>query len=317
MTSGSLSECAFLITGATGLIGRKIADALDRGGAKLKILTRNASRAKAALKTLHNAEFHELRDFDSADKMASLAAGTKAVVNLAGTNLSGKRWNTQFKQEIYDSRIDLTRLISYSFKLTSSRPECFISASGVGIYGDRGDELLTEESSAGNDFLAKVCRDWESSALMAEDSGVRTVTVRTGIVLDPNEGALPKLLIPFRFHAGAYHGNGKQWLSWIHVKDITGMYLHAMFDDNMRGPLNGVSPSPVRNKEFMKICGEVLGSKILLPVPGLMLKLAAGEFAESLLGGQRVDPLKARNSGFLFSYPDLELAIRNLTGRSH
>ncbi|MDZ4711478.1 MAG: TIGR01777 family oxidoreductase [bacterium] len=301
-----------LITGATGLIGKRIVNELCRQGAFVRILTTDKSKVKSTFKNQFTIQAFEWMAYDNPMMLSELMTDTDIVINLAGANLAQKRWSKGFKEEVYNSRIDTTRLIEEAIKLSRQKPECLINSSAVGIYGFCGDEILTEDSSLGDDFLARLCRDWEMEAMKAIQYGVRVVTIRTGIVLDKKEGALPNFLTPFKFFGGVYQGNGKQWVSWIHLDDIVRLYLFAMENPKIMGAMNGSSPKPVTNKDFVKTIGSVLNKNLLLPVPGFALKIALGEFAENLLTGQRVFPQKAFDSGFEFNYTDLKSALKDL-----
>lgn len=301
-----------LITGATGLIGSRLTNALCTMGAYVKVLTTNPSSAKKLFKSNYTIEILDSAKFPDSESLSKQISETDAIVNLGGANLGARRWNSSYKELIYDSRIELTEHIAEGIRYADPKPEVLVNASGVGIYGDTGDEIVTEESGTGNDFLAKVCKDWESKAMEAIPLGVRVTLIRTGIVLDMNGGALPQLLLPFKFFAGAYHASGKQWISWIHIDDIVSLYLKAIEDKDLSGPVNGTSPAAVRNKDFIITAGKILGRGFIMPVPAFALKIAAGEFAESIIAGQRVVPRKAINSGFIFKYPELDEALRNL-----
>ncbi|MBL8006925.1 MAG: TIGR01777 family oxidoreductase [Ignavibacteria bacterium] len=305
-----------LVTGATGLIGKGIVKELCSQGAYVKVIARNTKKAKGIFREQLMAEIIDLNMMNRPLKLRQVIEETDAVINLAGTNLSSKRWDEDFKSEIYLSRTGITKLITDTIKISDNKPECFVSASGAGYYGFRGDEELDENSSnPGNDFLSSLCRDWESEALLSAQENVRVVLMRTGIVFDKSEGALPELLKPFKFFAGAYLGNGKQWMSWIHIADIIRLYLFAVQNDKIYGPLNGTSPDPVTNKILCQSIGKYKNTKLLLPVPEFALKIAVGEFAENLYNGQKVMPLKALESGFVFSYPTLKSALDNLLGK--
>lgn len=304
-----------LVTGATGLIGKGIVKELCSQGAYVRVISRNIRKAKDIFRKQLMAEIIDLNLFNRPLKLRQVIEETDAVINLAGTNLSSKRWDEDFKSDLYQSRTGITKLISDTIKISDNKPECFVSASGTGYYGFRGDEELDENSSnPGNDFLSSLCRDWESEALLSAQENVRVVLMRTGIVFDKSEGALPELLKPFKFFTGAYLGNGKQWMSWIHIADIIRLYLFAVQNDKIYGPLNGTSPDPVTNKNLCKAIGKYKNTKFLLHVPEFALKIAVGEFAENLYNGQKVIPGKALESGFVFRFPTLESALDNLLG---
>jgi len=301
-----------LITGGTGLIGRKIVNELCIQGAFVKILTRNVKKARVLFSNSYALEFLDSKKYDDPLILKSVIEETDAVINLAGMNVGDRRWNEAFKEEIYSSRINTTKLLVDSIKLSQNKPDSFISASGVGVYGDKKDERINEDSLTGNDFLADVCVDWENEALKAADLGVRVVILRTGIVLDKNDGALPELIMPFKFYIGAYQGNGRQWFSWIHIDDIVQIYLLALENTKIEGIVNAVSPDPVTNKSFIKSVSEFKKTLFLIPVPAFVMKIVAGEFAWNLLTGQKVFPDKLVKVGYNFKFPDLNSALSDL-----
>ena len=301
-----------LITGGTGLIGKRIVSELCSQGAFVKILTRDISKVKSMFPKNFTIEAYNLDDYKTPLLLKKIIEETDVIINLAGANVGEKRWTEEFKSEIYNSRIDITKLLVDAVKLSENKPECFITSIGVGIYGFRGDEIINEESESGDDFLANVCFDWEAEAMKASEYGVRVVSLRTGIVLDKNEGALPKLLMPFKFFIGAYQGDGKQWFSWIHIDDIVNMLLFIIENKNISGAINGTSPEPVTNKMLAEEIGKIKNTKLLIPVPSVILKIAVGEFAENLLTGQKVIPVKAVKNGFEYKYPVLKEALLDL-----
>ncbi|MBK7254455.1 MAG: TIGR01777 family protein [Ignavibacteria bacterium] len=301
-----------LITGGTGLIGRKIVNELCIQGAFVKILTRNVKKARVLFSNSYALEFLDSKKYDDPLILKSVIEETDAVINLAGMNVGDRRWNEAFKEEIYSSRINTTKLLVDSIKLSQNKPDSFISASGVGVYGDKKDERINEDSLTGNDFLADVCVDWENEALKAADLGVRVVILRTGIVLDKNDGALPELIMPFKFYIGAYQGNGRQWFSWIHKDDIVQIYLLALENTKIEGIVNAVSPDPVTNKSFIKSVSEFKKTLFQIPVPAFVMKIVAGEFAWNLLTGQKVFPDKLVREGYNFKFPDLNSALSDL-----
>ncbi|MBS1518723.1 MAG: TIGR01777 family oxidoreductase [Bacteroidetes bacterium] len=303
-----------LITGATGLIGKKLVSKLCEKGSFIKVLTTNKEKATEIFKKHYTVQIYNWKKYEDPFSMSGLINEVDAVVNLAGTNISSKRWNKKFKSEIYNSRINITHLICESIKFSKKKPECFINSSGIGIYGFRKDELLTEDSETGKDFLARLCTDWESEAIKAFQHGVRVVTLRTGIVLDSKEGALPVLIKPFRYFAGGYQGSGKQWISWIHIDDIVNMIIFALNNTSLSGALNVSSPEPVTNRKFAKAIGSQLGRPSFFPVPSFVLRIIVGEFAVNLIHGQKAYPKKAFESGFTFEFPYLKDALKNLLG---
>jgi uncharacterized protein (TIGR01777 family) len=240
--------------------------------------------------------------------------GAHAVVNLAGASVAGHRWTDAFKQEITSTRVDSTRACVGAIAAAQHRPAAFVSASAVGFYGDRGDALLDESAAAGTGFLAEVCKVWEAEALKAEALSVRVPLVRTGVVLArPSEGgALAQMVTPFKLFAGGPIGSGKQWLPWIHVDDEVAIFLWALDDARARGPVNAGSPNPVAMGAFSKALGRALGRPSWARVPGFALRLLVGEFADALLGGQRLVPKRLLDSGFQFRFPTCEAALGDL-----
>lgn len=305
-------EKKILVTGATGMIGTILVKELIKQGALVKILTTSVEKAKQIFRNEYAKEIYNWANYDDPSVLCKLLDDVDAIINLADANVAGKSWSDEYKLEIYNSRIDNTKLIVNSLNYCKKHPECLINASGVGYYGFRGDELLNEDSVPGNDFLAQVCRDWEDAALKASRHGVRVVNIRTGIVLDKDEGALKEMLAPFKFKVGVYQGTGKQWLSWIHIEDIIRLYIHSILNTQYSGALNGSTPDPVRNKKFIQTIAGIKKVKIILPVPEFILKIVVGEFAENLCTGQKVYPEATIKEGFEFKYPELKPALENI-----
>ena len=305
-----------LITGGTGMIGSHLIKKLIERGDHVKILSRDMEKVHTIFKNHVNVKAIDSNKYIYPEQLSKIIEQTDIIINLAGANVGDKRWSEEYKNEIRNSRINITRLLVDSIRLSENKPELLISASGVGVYGFRGDEIITEDSKPGNDFLSKVCIDWEAEALKAEESGVRVSVIRTGIVLDKNDGALKELLIPFKFFAGVYQGDGKQWFSWIHIIDTVNLYLFVIENVNLKGAINGSSPDPVTNKELIKSISKFKKTIFTAPVPGFILKIAAGEFAENLLTGQRVIPEKAENAGFKFMFPQLSDALKDLFNKN-
>jgi uncharacterized protein (TIGR01777 family) len=239
--------------------------------------------------------------------------GVDAVVHLAGENIASGRWTSEKKRAIRDSRVNGTVLLSESLARLSRPPSVFLSASAIGYYGDRGDELLTETSPRGKGFLPDVCINWERATAPAVEKGIRTVYTRFGIILDANEGALAKMLTPFRMGIGGRIGDGRQWMSWIALADVVNALKYLIEDTSTRGPVNFVSPNPVTNAEFTKTLGRVLSRPTLFPVPAFGARLAFGEMADALLlSSQKVEPGVLSDRGFPFTWPTLEPALRHM-----
>jgi uncharacterized protein (TIGR01777 family) len=291
------------VAGANGLIGSNLVRALRARGDEVVPLVRNPRNPG------------EVRwDPKAGGEWTRALDGVDGVVNLAGANVGGKRWSEDYKKEIRESRLQATRALVEGMRSASRRPRVFVSASAVGYYGGRGDEEVTESTPPGRDFLAEVCKAWEGEAAHAEQLGVRTVLLRTGVVLDGNDGALKKMVPPFKAFVGGPIGSGRQWVPWIHIGDEVGLILWAL-DGTVRGPVDATAPNPARMKDFARALGRALGRPSLLPVPGFALRLAMGEMAEVLLEGQRAVPRKALEGGYRFQFEDLERAFRDVLGR--
>ncbi|MBK7632139.1 MAG: TIGR01777 family protein [Ignavibacteriales bacterium] len=298
-----------IITGATGLVGKEIATALIQRGDDIIIFSRNTAKAKSIFPIAK--EYVEW-DYHKPENWKSHLENSNAVVHLAGTNLFAKRWNNDFKNEIIESRQASTKNLVDAIKSCIKKPEVFISASGIDYYGNTVDKLVDENYPAGNDFLADVCKIWESEAKQVESVGVRSVQVRTGLVLSKVDGALKQMLPPFKFFIGGPLGNGKQWTSWLHIDDIVGIYLHAIDNVNFSNAVNAASPNPVTMKEFASALGKVLIRPSLFPVPKFVLKLVVGEAAEVITASHKVEVKKLLTSGYKFKFENLVGALQNL-----
>ena len=298
-----------VITGSTGLIGRKLACELIQRGDKVIIFSRDVEKAKSIIP---KAEEYVEWNYKTPSVWTKYFENCDAVIHLAGTNLFAKRWNNSFKKEILESREVSTKNLVEAIGKSQNKPSVFISASGVGYYGNGSDNILSENSSSGNDFLADVCKVWESEAAKVEAYGVRNVRVRTGLVLSPDDGALKQMLPPFKYFIGGPLGNGKQWASWLHIDDIVGIYIHAIDNKEISGAVNAASPNPVRMKEFAKTLGKVLNRPSFVSVPKFMLRIFVGEAAEVVTASQRIDIKKLLNSRYQFKFNELENALNNL-----
>jgi len=294
-----------LVTGATGMVGQAFCAFLTTGGHSVRKLVRGAPKSKD--------EFH----WDTASGAIDPAAveGCDAVVHLAGENIAGRRWSRAQKKRIQDSRVEGTRQVADAIRAAKQKPEVFVCASAIGIYGSRGDEQLDETSSHGDDYLAHVCKEWEREAgNLAE---VRTVQARFGVILSASGGALKKMLLPFLAGGGGKLGSGKQWMSWVALEDVVGALQHLILKDELRGPVNVVSPHPATNADYTKTLGKVLGRPTIAPMPGFVARAAFGEMADALLlASQRVYPRRLLESSFEFAFPDLESALRHTLGRT-
>jgi uncharacterized protein (TIGR01777 family) len=300
------------LTGGTGLIGTRLVRQLLKRGDQPVVLSR---RPDAAEKLFGPACTVVAGDPTQAGDWMGAVADCDAVINLAGENVFGRRWNAEVKALLHDSRVKATQNVAEALRRApGGRQRALVNASAIGYYGPHGDEELTEDSPPGADFLARICVDWEKAARAVESAGVRCVTVRVGVVLDKEGGALAKLLTPFKLGGGGPVGSGKQWMSWIHHEDMTGLFLLALDNAEARGPLNGTAPGPVTNRDFSKALGRALHRPAFMPMPGFALRVLVGEAAEVILTGQRVLPRRAQRLGHVFKYPTVDAALREIVG---
>jgi len=297
-----------LITGSSGLVGSALVPLLVKAGHTVCRLVRPGSVAKNETHDGFQVAWNP-----ATGELGGAAVGADAVVNLAGASIADGRWNDKRKAELYASRIDTTRALVTALAKMNARPRVLVSASATGFYGNRGDELLTEESQPGNDFLSTTAKDWEAEALKAEAIGVRVVLARFGVILARDGGALPKMVLPFRFFAGGKIGSGQQWMSWISLDDVIDILRLALENGNVRGPINVISPQPVQNAEFTKTLASAMHRPALFPAPPFALRLALGEMADALLlSSQRVLPKKLECLGYRFLHADLKGALTSL-----
>lgn len=300
-----------IVTGATGLVGTTLVLSLLADGHLVTRLVRRASQDAPAPNV--------------SDVMWNPAAGTidakaleghDAAVHLAGESVAEGKWDAEKKRRILESRVAGTHLLAETLAGLGQKPGVLVCASATGFYGNRGDEVLTEASASGEDFLSEVCREWEKAALPASQSGIRVVNVRIGIVLSGEGGALSKMLTPFKLGVGGRFGSGEQYMSWVALDDVVGVIKHALVNEQVRGPVNTVSPNPVTNGEFTKALGHVLNRPTLFPVPAFAARLAFGEMADALLlSGSRVEPAQLKATHYEFAYPELESALRHVLGK--
>lgn len=301
-----MSPARVLITGATGLIGVRLVEALRARGSEVSVLSRDPDRARERL-----GEVEALRwDLMSEAAPAEAFAGRDAVLHLAGEPVA-QRWSSSTKRAIRDSRVTGTRNLIEGLRHAEPRPRTLLSSSAIGYYGLHGAEPLDEEAPPGRDFLAEVCVEWETEAARAQELGMRVVQLRTGVVLDRSGGALATMLPPFRLGVGGPVAGGQQYISWIHTADLVGMMLAALDDERWSGPINGTAPEPVPNSEFSRVLGRVLGRPAFVPVPGFALRALYGEMSEIVTGGARVVPAKALMLGYEFRHPQLEESLRS------
>ncbi len=293
-----------VVSGATGLIGTQLVAALKARGDDVTVLSRNPERTAAAL----GVETVAWQPLNGPPPTEALA-GSDAVIHLAGEPVA-QRWSAAAKQAILDSRETGTRHLVDAIAASDPKPAALLSSSAVGYYGKHGDDVVTEQTAAGNNFLAGVCVAWEREALRAEALGLRVVIVRTGVVLDASGGALKRMLPPFKAGVGGPVAGGRQYMPWIHCDDIVGLYLTALDDPSWSGPINGTAPEPVTNAVFSKALGRALGRPAVLPVPGFAIRTIYGEMAEIVIEGQRAVPAAAERFGYSFKQPELDEALR-------
>ncbi|HET6371526.1 MAG TPA: TIGR01777 family oxidoreductase [Nitrospiria bacterium] len=294
-----------VISGSSGLIGKAVISALTSQGDDVMRLTRPQSGSGEV-------------QWDPARGEIDRAAleGSDVVIHLAGESIASGRWTKAKKERIYRSRVDGTRLLVQTLLQLERPPKTLLCASAIGFYGERGSEPMTEENGSGSFFISGLCRDWEEAARPALDAGIRVVNLRFGIVLSAADGALAKMLLPFRLGLGGKIGSGGQYMSWVSIDDVVGVIQHAIKTETLSGPVNVVAPEPVTNEDFTKTLGRVLGRPTFFPIPAFAARLAFGEMAdELLLASTRVEPLKLQKSGYPFRHPRLEGALRALLGR--
>ena len=301
-----------VVAGGTGFIGSALCQSLIGEGHQVSILTRRPEQAFHQREVPINWVLWNGQDRGSWEQALE---GADAVINLAGASIADARWTDARKQLLTDSRVLTTRLLVKALPQRSSKPPTFINASGIGYYGASDDRTLDEGAARGKGFLADLCLAWEAEALRAAEFGARVVVVRTGMVLERDGGALPKMLSPFQFFAGGPIMPGSQWVSWIHRRDHIGMILWALTTPTVSGPINAVAPNPVTMKTFCEVLGRVLHRPSWLPVPGIALNILLGELGTLMTTGQRVIPAKAMEGGYTFQYPTLESALRAILAR--
>ena len=291
-----------LITGASGLVGTELQKSFAAKGYEMLLASRSESKDE------RHVQWSVEEGFAEPEKLE----GIDVVVHLAGENVSGFRWTDEKKKAIRDSRVLGTRNVIDAISKLKDKPKVFVASSAIGFYGERGDEEVTESSAAGDNFLAEVSKAWESESRRAEDAGIRTVLLRTGIVLSKDGGALGTMLTPFKLGVGGVVGSGKQWMSWISMEDEIAVINYVIENENIRGAVNAVSPNPVTNHDFTKTLGEVLYRPTFLPLPEFAVSMVFGEMGDALLlASTKVMPKRLTDAGFEFKYPDLKAAIEN------
>jgi hypothetical protein len=293
-----------LVTGSTGLVGSALLPFLKSKGHEVFRLVRSQVKTGPA-EIYWNPE----QGIDDTTRLE----GMDAVIHLAGENIAEGRWTQEKKARIRESRVKGTRVLSETLARLAAPPRALLSASATGYYGDRGDEILREESAPGSDFLAEVCRDWEAAAEAAARRGIRVVYLRFGVIFTPKGGALSKILAPFQFGVGGRLGSGRQYMSWITLDDVIGVIDHALNVETLSGPVNVVAPNPVTNYEFTKTLGRVLSRPTIFPVPSFAVRLAFGEMGDAvLLSSARAEPARLKESAYVFQHPELESALRQI-----
>jgi uncharacterized protein len=297
-----------LVTGSTGLVGTALVPVLMRAGHTVCRLVRPTTVVKSGSNDGFQVAWNP-----ATGELGGAAVGADAVVNLAGASVADKRWTPARKAELRSSRTDTTRALVSALAKMSTRPRVLVSASATGVYGSCGDEMLTEESKPGTDFLASLAKEWEAEAAKAEVLGIRVVLVRLGIVLAREGGALPRIMLPFRFFAGGKIGSGSQWMSWIALEDVVEILRLALETGNIRGPINVISPQPVQNIEFTRVLARTIHRPALFPAPAFALRFALGEMADALLlSSLRVLPQKLQQLGYSFLHADLGATLMHL-----
>ena len=294
-----------LVSGSTGLIGSALVSALEEGGHRVRRLTRSGGSSEDVVRW----------DPSAGEIDAGRIEGVDAVVHLAGENIAG-RWTDAKKARIRDSRVRGTRLLAETLARLPTPPAVMVSASAAGYYGDRGNELLSEESAPGDNFLAGVGQEWEAAADPAREAGVRVVNPRFGIVLSTEGGALGTTLPIFKLGVGGKIGSGRQYWSWIAIDDVVGAILHVLTKDSLEGPVNVTVPDPPTNSEYTSVLGHVLGRPTVFPLPAPAARIMLGQLAdELLLASQRIEPARLKGTGYSYRYPELEGALRHLLGK--
>jgi uncharacterized protein len=302
-----------IMAGGSGMRGRALATDFHKDGHDVIILSRNPESHRQVFPTEVQLIYWDGRNRNGWSKSLD---GSDVVINLAGENIGASRWSQTRKKMILESRLFPGNALSHAIQASSKRPKLFIQSSAIGYYGPRGDGKLSEDTPLGTDFQSRVCYEWEKSTQAIEDMGVRRVIIRDAVVLDKKNGALPRMVMPFRFFVGGPLSNGNQWFSWIHHQDDVRAIRFLIENQSTRGVYNLSAPNSIRNKDFARTIGRVLRRPALIPVPGIMLQLIFGEMATVLLDGQRVIPSRLLSEGFEFNFPDAETALKDIFSSS-
>lgn len=298
-----------VITGATGLIGRKISEALINRGDEVIIFTRSPEKAK---QIIPGAKEYVEWNYEKPGEWKEKINGVDSIIHLAGENVMGSRWTENYKSKILESRIVSTKNLVEAISQAIIKPKSFLSASAVGYYPYSETEEFTENSKPGNHFLSQVTKQWEKETTLIEKFGVRGVNIRTGIVLDKNDGALAKMLLPFKLFIGGPLGTGKQWFPWIHINDIVGIYLFALDNNNVHGALNAAAPEFINMKLFCKNLGKVINRPSVFKVPPFVLNIVLGKGAEAVLNGSKIKPQRTLGFGYKFLFDNSISALNNI-----
>lgn len=306
-----------IITGGTGLIGGALARDMAADGYEVIVLSRSPQAARGLAAGLPAGVTVAEWDGKTSAGWGHFADGADAIVNLAGESIAGTglipaRWTAARKQRIVQSRLDAAHAVVQAVEQAAVKPRVVIQSSAVGYYGPAGDEIVTEAHAAGDDFLARTCVQWEESTAAVEGMGVRRVLVRTGLVLSADGGVFPTLVLPFRFFVGGSLGSGRQWYPWIHIEDEVGAIRFLIEKDDARGVYNLSAPNPLRNAEFSRVIGQVMGRPSLIPVPEFVFRLAFGEMATLVVDGQRAIPQRLEEMGYRFQFGEASVALRDL-----
>ena len=307
-----------LMTGATGLVGTALVKKFTAEGHSIYRLTRTETGIRATVEAgvfdvPWDSSSGEIGDL-SVSNSGQMPTNIDAVINLAGAPIIGARWTDERKVLLRSSRVETTRGLVKAMAKMNPRPKVLLSASAIGYYGDRGEEVVTEKSEPGSDFLAELAKQWESEALQAEGLGVRVVLSRFGIILAKQGGALPAMMLPLKFGLGGKLGSGRQWTSWIALQDVVAIILAALRTESWKGPVNLVAPQPVRNLEFTKSLAKIMHRPAIFAAPAFALRLAMGEMAETLLGGARVQPQVLEQHSYQFLHTNVEEALKAILG---
>ena len=297
------------IIGGTGLIGIALSKELKNRGDEILLISRDSHSAKSKNKF---AVKYFKWDYKTHQHLTVQINNYDAVINLTGEPITGKRWNNSYMDELRNSRIEITKYVAEAICNCSEKPKVFISSSATGFYGNVKNEILNENSNSGNDFLAKLCVDWENASEKVATENIRLVHIRTGVVLTKEGGALKKMLLPYRLFLGGPLGNGNQWFPWIHIQDEVGAIIFAIANDKIKGPINLTAPIPVKMKDFSKFLGKVLNRPSFFNVPKLALRMVVGKVADVLVSSQRVLPQKLLDSGYKFKFVEVEDAFKDL-----